>query len=181
MKPTLPLLSWTMQDKMDRKIEAFRAKDGHETYTQQAKDVKRLIRDLVYIIYGVDNASAAVKSKYSRMIKDTAREWDTDDPALSHIQKYLNRLMSGKLESASLYIEKAVNLKDANTTAIRSAHGRSNALKRHSPRSAIKQSALEYYDSHRQDFSSKKDAARALEKRFPGIAFATYQRALQGR
>ena len=101
----------------------------------------------------------------------------------SLIQKYVNRVLAGKLNSATDYLEKAIQHKsevEKNAAAGRVKEmGQSGANTKHANNNQVKANAIAYYLQNRDQYSTKKAAAVDLERRFPPLSWTTYLGALK--
>jgi hypothetical protein len=93
--------------KLDAKIKRFMSEQTDLDGAGGSLEVKKLCIDL-YKVY---------KDKDDRRTEEEllamGERWDTDIPELAHIQKYINRLMSDRLQEASDYFEDAAILEES--------------------------------------------------------------------
>ena len=166
-----------IQARMNQKIEEFRLAASDLHGAEGALEVKKLSVELYKIWSGSDATltEAELLSKGSN--------WNTDEPELAQIQKYLNRLLSGRLQEAADYFEKSENYKASliaqGVVESRSRAATDNANKRHASNNSTKTRALNYYAEHKKKYRNKVEAAYDLAERFPPLKYETYYKALK--
>jgi hypothetical protein len=174
-------VSAEVEQKLEKRINEYLANDSSHNGGMDGGAAKELVIELYLIIEG--NADPEQEELLREQITKMAAEWDSDDTQLAHIQKYLNRLFSVREQSASDYIDRAVNQQIASTTAIVHSAKKSaathSANSKHEKNNAAKNAALAYYEKNKANYSSKKNAARDLESKFPPLKYSTYYRLLK--
>ena len=97
-----PTIEALLNDRIQKYLDADPSASGGD----DAQAVHALILEL-YAIYkaaldpiGIHNAQQEIIAK--------GKQWDTDDPALAQIQKYVNRVLGGQFSSATEYLDKAI-------------------------------------------------------------------------
>ena len=161
---------------LDSKIQEFLDANAQPNGGENGQEVKGLIIDL-YLIY--KNATTPIEAaRLKQEIIAKGASWDTDDPAIDQIQKYVNRISAGHFNTATEYLDKAIthneNLKAAGATEIIQKNGKDGAVKRHEETNQILEQAKKYYLENRNQFRSKKEAAIELSKKYPTIAVGTF-------
>jgi hypothetical protein len=161
---------------LNTKIQEFLDANAQPNGGENGQEVQGLIIDL-YLIY--KNATTPIEAaRLKQEIIAKGSSWDTDDPALDQIQKYLNRIFSGQFNTATEYLDNAIThnekLKAAGATEIIQKNGRDGAVKRHEETNQILEQAKQYYLENRNQFRSKKQAAIELSEKFPNIAVGTF-------
>lgn len=167
-------------EKMNDRIKRFLDEDPSENGGADCAAVKELIVDLQQIWVG--DVPRIEQEERLKSLQEFGSTWDTDDPQLTHIQKYLNRLLSDEETRATDYISAVIEqrAKDEETIGRQalSESGTKGGKKKHETTNRVKEAAILYYEQHKQVFTSKKEAARYLEQKFPPIKFSTYYRFL---
>jgi len=167
-------------EKMNDRIKRFLDEDPSENGGADGAAAKELIIDLHRIWVG--DAPLTEQEERRKSLREFGRTWDTDDPRLTHIQKYLNRLLGDEDTRATDYISAVIEQRAKEEEIIGrrtlSESGARGSKKKHEPTNRVKEVALLYYEQHEQEFASKKEAARYLEQNFPPIKFTTYYRFL---
>lgn len=111
-------------------------------------------------------------------------EWDTDDPQLTHSQKYINRLFSCRLDEAGAYLEalQQHRAEDAKAVLANAAkrNGAAGGQKKNSAKKEAIEKALAYCRANPHQFGSKKEAAWYCEANFKPVKYSTYYRLLPG-
>jgi hypothetical protein len=166
-----------LKERIQNFIEENTANDGGSDHLS----VKKLIQDL-YLIVKLETDSKHSKILTER-ISALAASWDSEEPELAHIQKYLNRLFSNREQLASDYIDRSINLKIESDNVLskqaKSDTAKNNAHLKNLETNQAKEAALKYYEENHAKFESKKEAARELELKFPPIKYSTYYRSLR--
>ncbi len=174
-------VSAEVEQKLEKRINEYLANDSSNDGGKDGGAAKELVIELYLIIEG--HADHQREELLRQHITKLAAEWDSDDPELAHIQKYLNRLFSVRKQSASDYIDRAVNQQIASTAAIIHSAKKSaathSANSKHEQNNAAKNAALAYYEKNKSSYSSKKIAACDLESKFPPLKCSTYYRLLK--
>lgn len=176
-RPVTAEVALKLKERIQNFIEENTAIDGGCDHLS----VKKLIQDL-YLIVRLET-----DSKYSKMlidrISELAASWDTEEPELAHIQKYLNRLFSDREQLATDYIDRSINLKIESDNALskqaKSDTAKNNAHLKNLETNQVKEAALNYFNGNSHKFKTKKEAARELELKFPPIKYSTYYRYLR--
>jgi type I site-specific restriction-modification system R (restriction) subunit len=177
LRPVSAEVELKLKERIQNFIEENTANDGGNDHLS----VKKLIQDLYLIVkLGAD-------SKHSKIlidrISELAASWDSEEPELAHIQKYLNRLFSDRKELASEYIDRSINLKIESDNALskqtKSDTAKNNAHLKNLETNQVKEAALNYFNKNSHKFKTKKEAARELELMFPPIKYSTYYRSLR--
>ena len=166
-----------IQARMNQKIEEFRLAASDLHGAEGAREVKKLSVEL-YKIWSDSDATLTEAELLSK-----GSNWNTDEPELAQIQKYLNRLLSGRLQEAADYFEKSENYKASliaqGVVESRSRAATDNANKRHASNNSTKSRALKYYVEHKKNYRNKVEAAYDLAERFPPLKYETYYKALK--
>jgi len=167
--------------KLKERIQSFIEENTTNNGGSDYLSVKKLIQDL-YLIVKLETDSKHSKILINR-ISELAASWDSEEPELAHIQKYLNRLFSNREQLASDYIDRSINLKIESDNALskkaKSDTAKNNAQLKNHETNQIKKAALKYYEENHEKFKLKKEAARELELKFPPIKYSTYYRSLR--
>lgn len=179
--PDDPNLPPDIVARLNQRIEEFLDADRSTNGGANAAAVRALVLDL----FSIHQSCVGEVNKVSRQseLELQGLYWDTDEPNLAHVQKYINRLFAGQLENATEYIDRAINERasaDAalvKDTMVRTG-GRGGTAKR-TKTSPIIEVAMLYYRENHQQYKTKKDAARHLEGKFPPVAYSTYYRKLR--
>ena len=174
-------ISADVQEKLNERLDRFLAEDESTDGGKDSAAVQLLCIDLYAIAHGFTGTVAEVADLFE--FASNAAEWDTEEPQLAHIQKYLNRLFAGSDHAAHTYIDRAINQKiaaDASVATVTmsrngSLGGKATQLKKVE---AIAQAQQHYQLNHTQ-FKNKKEAARRYEELFPPVKFSTYYRILR--
>ena len=161
---------------LNSKLQEFLNANAQPNGGENAQEVQGLIIELYLIYKEAITPIEAVRLKQEIIAKGAS--WDTDDPALDQIQKYVNRISAGQFNTATEYLDKAIthneNLKTAGAIEIIQKNGRDGAVKRHKETNQILEQAEKYYLENRNQFRSKKQAAIELSEKFPTIAVGTF-------
>jgi len=151
-----------------------------EDYSASAGDDAQAVHTLILELYGIYKSASDPIGIYKahQEIIAKGKHWDTDDPALAQIQKYLNRVLAGKFNSATDYFEKSIQhksevKKNAATDRVKEM-GQSGANSKHAKNNQVKANAIAYYLQNRGQYPTKKAAAVDLERRFPPLSWTTY-------
>jgi hypothetical protein len=163
--------------KLDAKIKRFMSEQTDLDGAGGSLEVKKLCIDL-YKVY---------KDKDDRRTEEEllamGERWDTDIPELAHIQKYINRLMSDRLQEASDYFEDAAILEESKkekaASNAKSKNAKESANIRHRPNNRIIAKAMKYYSKNIGDYKNKTQAACDLAIRFPPLKTATYYKKIK--
>jgi len=166
---------------LNARIQSFIEENTANDAGSDHLSVKKLIDDLFMIV------KLETDTKHSKILTERisalAASWDSEEPKLAHIQKYFNRLYSGREQLASDYIDRSINLKiesdNALTKQVKSDTAKNNANLKNLETNLIKEAALNYYYQNFDKFKAKKDAARELELKFPPIKYSTYYKILR--
>jgi len=174
-------ISADVQEKLNERLDRFLAEDESTDGGKDSAAVQLLCIDLYAITHGFTGTVAEVADLFE--FASNAAEWDTEEPQLAHIQKYLNRLFAGSDHAAHTYIDIAINQKIAAEARVATVTmsrngtlgGRATQRKKVE---AIAQAKQHYQQNHTQ-FKNKKEAARRYEELFPPVKFSTYYRILR--
>jgi len=165
-----------MLAKLNDRISVFMSNSTELADIEGSLEVKKLSIDL----YKIWRGSADTSTEEELLVKGA--NWDTEEPKLAQIQKYLNRLLSGKHQEASDYFEKSVEHKKSiiseGLDQAKSQAGTDRVNKKHGPNNRTKAKAIEFYKINKDDYVSKTQAAHDLEIRFPPLKAETYYKAL---
>ena len=104
-------ISADVQEKLNERLDRFLAEDESTDGGKDSAAVQLLCIDLYAITHGFTGTVAEVADLFE--FASNAAEWDTEEPQLAHIQKYLNRLFAGSDHAAHTYIDIAINQKIA--------------------------------------------------------------------
>jgi hypothetical protein len=174
-------ISVDVQERLNERLAKFIAEDGSSDGAKDSAAVRVLCLDLYSIYHGFKGTDDEVANLFD--FASNADEWDTDEPKLVHIQKYINRLFAGRDQSVHTYIDSAINEQIAAHAEVAAATmsrngslgGRASQLEKVE---AIAQAQQHYQLNHAQ-FKNKKEAARRYEELFPPVKFSTYYRILR--
>ena len=180
-RPKAPKTSGDIQDRLKERLDQFIVEDESSDGGKDSAAVQLLCIDLYAIAHGFTGTVAEVADLFE--FASNATDWDTEEPQLAHIQKYLNRLFAGSDHAAHTYIDRAINQKiaaDARVATVTmsrngSLGGRATQRKKVE---AIAQAKQHYQQNHAQ-FKNKKEAARRYEELFPPVTFKTFYRTLR--
>lgn len=174
-------ISPDVQDRLNERVAKFIAENGSNDGAKDSAAVLVLCLDLYSIYHGLEGTDDDVEKLFD--FASIAEEWDTDEPKLTHIQKYINRLFAGRDQSAYRYIDSAINEQIAADAEVAAATmSRNGSLGgTASQRAKVKAiaQAQEHYRQHHSQFRNKKEAARHYEELFPPVKFSTYYRILR--
>lgn len=166
---------------LNDRLQKYLDSDSSESGGNDAQAVRELIFDL-YAIYKSASDPIGVYEAQQEIIAK-GKQWDTDDPSLAQIQKYVNRVLDGRLISAADYIEKATQhtseIQNNAATGRVKEMGKSGGNAKHANNNQVKANAIAYYLQHRSQYPTKKAAAVDLERRFPPLTWTTYQGVLK--
>ena len=102
----------------------------------------------MYVIYKGSN-SPQDKFRLEQEIILKGKNWDTDDPTLAQIQKYVNRVLSGQNNAATDYLSKAIEHEQTSKTVsaakVIQVKGRAGAEKRQAETNKILEQAKQIY------------------------------------
>ena len=175
-----PSLAAEIVDRLNKRITRYRREDTSLSGAEDQDAVMELIRDL-HAIYISHTGTNDMNERF-KILTALGEKWDTDEPGLAHAQKYLNRLFAGQSDDAFNYIDKAINEREQEHASVTKAvvaksGSQGGNAKNRITNEAIK-NAMSYYEQHKSEFTTKKAAARHLEKEFPPVKFSTYCRIL---
>lgn len=161
---------------LNNRIQKYLDEETSASAGDDAQAVHTLILELYEIYKSVSDPIDIYNAQQEIIAK--GKQWDTDDPALAQIQKYVNRVFAGKFNSATDYLEKAIQHKSdvqkkAATERVKEM-GQSGANAKHETNNQVKANAIAYYLQNRDQYSTKKAAAVDLERRFPPLSWTTY-------
>ncbi len=161
---------------LNNRIQKYLDEDSSASGGDDAQGVHALILELYGIYKSASGPIGIYKAQQEIIAK--GKQWDTDDPALAQIQKYVNRVLAGKFNSATGYLEKAIQHK-IEVQKIAAADrlkvmGQSGANAKHANNNQVKANAIAYYLQNHDQYSTKKAAAVDLERRFPPLSWTTY-------
>jgi len=170
-------LSSEVEKQLNDQIQKWLDENPNPEEGVNSQDTRTLIVDL-YAIYKGAN-SPLEKARLQSEIIQKGAGWDTDNPALAQIQKYVNRLMKGQYNAANDYLSEA-NKHNADTKSkgkqeLRKELATKGAIKKHSSTNEIKQKAIQHYQENRDSYPSKKVAAIDLAEKFPPLSKDTYK------
>ena len=94
---------------LKNRIKKYLDEDSSASGGDDAQAVHALILELYGIYKSASGPIGIYKAQQEIIAK--GKQWDTDDPALAQIQKYVNRVLAGKFNSATGYLEKAIQHK----------------------------------------------------------------------
>jgi hypothetical protein len=176
-RPVTAEVEVKLKERIQSFIEENTANDGGSDYLS----VKKLIQDL-YLIVKLETDSKQSKILIDR-ISELAASWDSEEPELAHIQKYLNRLFSNREQLASDYIDRSINLKIESDNELskqtKSDTAKNNAHLKNLETNQVKEAALNYFNENRHKYKTKKEAAYELASKFPPLKYTTYYRILR--
>jgi hypothetical protein len=174
-------LSNEIEQLLNDRLQKYLDADSNPRGGENAQAVQNLILDL-YVIYKGSN-SPQEKFRLEQEIILKGKNWDTDDPTLAQIQKYVNRVLSGQNSAATDYLSKAIEheqtSKAVGAAKVIQVNGRAGAEKRHAGTNKILEEAKQFYLSNPSQFDSKKQAAIVLSEKFPPIKPGTYTNKLK--
>jgi len=161
---------------LNQRIQSYIDENNSDNGGEDAQAVQKLIIDLYLIYKEADSPSDKFNLQQEIIHKGTS--WDTEDPALAQIQKYVNRVLIGQYHTATQYLAKAIEHK-IQTERIAGAshlskHSQTGGIAKHAANNIVKAKALEYFQNNRHIYKTKKDAAVDLEKLFPPLSWQTY-------
>ena len=165
-----------VENRINARLQSYLDENQTSNGGEDSRNTQKLIIDLYVIYKGALSPLDKARLELEIIQKGTA--WETDDPALDQIQKFVNRLMKGHYNSANDYILKAVehnqNLKSQGAAEKIKATGQAGANKRHEETNIVIEKAKNFYQANIKMFKTKKAAARELTDRFPPVKFGTY-------
>ena len=169
-------LSREIEQLLNQRIQSYIDENNLDNGGEDAQAVQKLIIDL-YLIYK-EADSPIDKFNLQQEIIHKGTSWDTEDPVLAQIQKYVNRVFLGQYHTATQYLSNAIDHK----IQIEKASGASHLSKlsqaggnaKHAANNIVKAKALEHFQKNRHIYKTKKDAAVDLEKLFPTLSWQTY-------
>ena len=180
-RPKTPKIAAKVQDRLQERLDRFLLEDESTDGGKDSAAVRLLCIDLYSIFRGCKGTDAEVSELFDFASKTA--DWDTEEPHLAHIQKYLNRLFAGSDQAAHTYLDRAINQKIAAEAGVAAATMSRNGSKGGTAAQlkkvqAIAQAQQHYQQNHTQ-FKNKKEAARRYENLFPPVKFSTYYRILR--
>jgi len=179
--PDDPNIAPEVKDRLNGRLAQFLAEDGGSDGGKNGDAVRLLCLDLYSIYHGCEEADDEVTKLFD--FAYNAAEWDTEEPTLAHIQKYINRLFASRDDVADSYLDRAINERlqeDADAAAATmSQHGSRGGAASQLQNSKAIAAALQHYQQHHAQFRNKKEAARHYEQMFPPVKFSTYYRILR--
>ncbi len=174
-------VSSEIEVKLKERIQSFIKENTTNDGGSDHLSVKKLIQDL-YLIVKLETESKHSKILIER-ISELAANWDSEEPELAHIQKYLNRLFSDREQLATDYIDRSITSKIKSEEQLikqaKSDTAKNNAHLKNLEINQVKEAALNYFNENSYKFKTKKEAARELELKFPPIKYSTYYRSLR--
>jgi hypothetical protein len=174
-------LPGAVRDLVEQRINEFLVADNGSDGAQDGHAVQEFILDLYSIINAcVDSADEG--ARHMELIL-TGMEWDTDEPRLAHIQKYINRLFADRQHDAYVYMDKVLDQRTADAAAaakrgVAETGSLGGSAKNKATTDAVDR-ALVHYRANSTLFASKKAAAAYYEQHFPPVKFSTYYRILR--
>jgi hypothetical protein len=181
--PENTAISVATRQKLDQRIAQFlQAQPSNPDDTQEQLATQDLCLDLFTIYMEAEGQNGIGFLELQMILKGI--EWDTDDPRLTHSQKYINRLFACRLDEAAAYLEELQRHRAEEAAAVMT-----NAAKRRGScggkqKSRLKaeaiQNAMAFCRNNPHMFATKKDAARYCEEHYPPVKFSTYRRVLAG-
>ena len=169
-------LSPEVEKQLNDQIQKWLDEDPNPEEGVNSQDTRKLIVDL-YAIYKGAN-SPLEKARLQSEIIQKGAQWDTDNPSLAQIQKYVNRLMKGHYKSADEYLLNADQhtnaLIDEGTTKTIRSNGLAGANIRHAKSKKVIEEARQYYLANKAAYPTKKAAARSLNEKYPEVKFGTF-------
>jgi hypothetical protein len=180
-RPKAPQIAAEVQDRLQERLDRFLAEDESIDGGKDSAAVLLLCIDLYSIAHRFTGTVAEVAELFE--FASYAAEWDTEEPHLAHIQKYLNRLFSGSDHAAYMYIDRAIKQKIAAEAGVAAATMSRNGSKGGTAAQLKKVEAIaqaqQHYQLNHTQFKNKKEAARRYEELFPPVKFSTYYRVLR--
>jgi hypothetical protein len=174
-------MSSEVEQLLNNRLKHFLDANSDEHGGEDGIEVQRLIIDL-YVIYK-SAESPFEKVRLQQEIIQRGSLWDTDDPVLAQIQKYVNRICVGQYIAGTDYLDKAIafneKLKATGAAQTIQKNGRDGAGKKHVKTNQILEQAKQYYLDNRAQFWSQKQAAIELSEKFPPIKPGTYTNKLK--
>ncbi len=179
--PDSPEISHAVRFKLNSRIAQFLQEDTSDDGAKDGHAIQNLVLDLIAIYSETEGKLNEGASQLSTIV--SGLEWDTEEPKFAHIQKYINRLFSGRLLEAHEYIDKAISQRLADDAeiargAIRETGAKGGNEKNRLHKEAIKNAMAFYQDNHSK-FKTKKAAAYECAVRFPPVKMSTYYRILR--
>lgn len=169
-------LSPEIEKELNDKIKIWLEENQNNNGGEDSREVQKLIIELHAIYKGAK--SNLDKARLQQEIIHLGKHWDTDEPELAQIQKYVNRVMEGQYKSADAYVAKVDqhihDLKVQGTKEKIKTTGQAGALKRHEETNKVIDLAKQHYLANKRSYRTKKEAARDLANRFPPVKFGTY-------
>jgi len=169
----------TLLDKILRDFEKNKRPEDAERLGKKAWGM--ILQHQIESLVGV-NAPQSLKDKVIADTTAKALTWDTDDAALSSVQKMFNRLASGRYAEAVLLAESSIHHKDATTKNTLQKNAKKGTDKKHNKNNEQIEKAMKYYVDNinlYQGYGGKKRASNDLEYMFPPIKNTTYQQHLK--
>ena len=163
--------------RLNTKIEEFGSVASDLSGAEGSLEVQKFSVGLFMILMGSEDP------RLREELLSKGANWDTEEPELAQIQKYLNRLLSGRLQDAADYFEKSEDHKSsliaAGVIQAKSQAAKVSAKKRHESNNLTKTKALKFYAANKKKYSNKVEAAYDLAKRFPPLKYETYYKAIK--
>lgn len=100
--PTQPLSKTAAFEELETKFKRITGKESHVKLDQASQ---KFVREWLLIRYDMQDATQAEKDKLFAWGESLMKDWDTDEPALAHSQKIINRLAAVATGAASKYAE----------------------------------------------------------------------------
>jgi hypothetical protein len=181
--PESTTISAATRQKLDHRIALFlNAQPSNPDDTQEQLAAQNLCLDLFTIYIEAEGQNGNGFLELQLILNGI--DWDTDDPRLTHSQKYINRLFACRLDEAAAYLEalqlhRAEEAKAVVTSAAK-RNGSAGGQKKSSAKKKAIQDAIAFCRNNPYQFKSKKEAARYCEKHYGQATYSTYYRALSG-
>ncbi len=179
--PNNPQISSAVRNKLNARIDKFLLADASPNGAENSDEVENFVLDVMAIFtktFGRPNEGA----KQLGIILNGI-EWDTDEPRLAHIQKYINRFFAGKASDAYDYLDRALAQRQADDAQVAKGTLRETGSKggkeKNRRHKEAQENAIAFYKKNHSMFKTKKEAARYCEQHFPPVAMSTYCRVLR--
>lgn len=100
--PAKPLTKNSSLEALETRFKRITRKESHVKLDQASQE---FVREWLLIRYDTQDATQAEKDKLFAWGESLMKDWDTDEPALAHSQKIINRLSGVATGAASKYAD----------------------------------------------------------------------------
>lgn len=170
------------QDLLQKILRDFEKAKRPEDAERLGKKAWGMLQQHHLVLCGANKASQVIKERITQNMTNVALTWDTDDAALSSVQKVFNRLASGRYSDAITLAESSIKIKEETEKSALKKNAKKGTETKHASNNATIKKAMAWYLANQSKYAGrggKKRAAIDLATNFPPIKNTTYTQHLK--